>query len=680
MSLLHPEFLLALAALAVPIIVHLFNFRRFKKIVFPNVRFLKEVDLRSRSKNKLKHLLVLFSRMLALACLVIAFSRPFIPAHKNEYVVSEKHVAIYLDNSFSMTLENEDGNLLAQSIEMAEDIAEAFSSNDRFLLLTNDLKAEHQRMLSIDEFKESLASIKESPTTRTYSEIYKRASDAFERRGTEGNKLFFISDFQEQVFDPINTSPKSSMSTSLIRLEHLGQGNVFIDSIWFESPVRNTHSPERLGVRVSNASGKDLFDIPLRLTIDGIQKSLGNMTLKSFSTVDSVLSFTNESTGWKRGRVSIDDYPITFDDEMYFSYEVKENHKIMIIGPSSYTQKVARIFSNDPFYEVETSGERQVDMSSLRNQDFIVLAGVKSVSSGQSRELSKFMENGGSVCILPPQDVNINAMNDLLLALNANTIIQLKSQATKVSSLDSDHPIYQDVFDQIPSNLDLPECNSYFSFVNRVQSSEERILSLQNDKSFLSAFSYGKGKAYVFASGLDDNQSTLSSHSIFITSLLRMAEMSTGTPPIFSDIGADSPISLRLKNKTADVVFSFIGEDGTSFIPEQRSQGSRTQFFERGQVENSGTYSVSWEGNEEALTSFNYDRMESRMEFISEKEAMDELERNGILDIDFIPTDNLKQGGMLSKSVAGTQLWRYFIIAALCFLALEVLLLKFWKS
>ena len=80
MNFLYPAFLFGLFSLAVPVIIHLFNFRKYKKVYFTNVRFLKELKQESESKSKLKNYLILASRLLALTCLVLAFAQPFIPA------------------------------------------------------------------------------------------------------------------------------------------------------------------------------------------------------------------------------------------------------------------------------------------------------------------------------------------------------------------------------------------------------------------------------------------------------------------------------------------------------------------------------------------------------------------------------------------------------------------------
>src|ERR1700749_154283 len=102
MQFLHPGYLYALSAIAVPIIVHLFNFRRYKTVYFSNVKFLREVKEETTSRSRLKHLLVLAARLLALTFLVLAFAQPFIPNKRNTGAGGRRLISFYIDNSFSM--------------------------------------------------------------------------------------------------------------------------------------------------------------------------------------------------------------------------------------------------------------------------------------------------------------------------------------------------------------------------------------------------------------------------------------------------------------------------------------------------------------------------------------------------------------------------------------------------
>src|SRR5215204_2104474 len=117
---LSPTLLYALLLIAIPIIIHLFNFRRFKKVFFTNVRFLKELKQETTSKSKLKHLLVLAARILAVAFLVFAFARPIIPSGQKKQNGSTDAVSVYVDNSFTMQAIRTDGTLLEVACRKAK--------------------------------------------------------------------------------------------------------------------------------------------------------------------------------------------------------------------------------------------------------------------------------------------------------------------------------------------------------------------------------------------------------------------------------------------------------------------------------------------------------------------------------------------------------------------------------
>ena len=93
MQFIYPQILWALLALAIPVIIHLFHFRRFKKVYFTNVKFLKEIKEEKSTRNKLRNLLVLICRLLAYAFIIFAFAQPFIS--KNETTKTGKKLRQY---------------------------------------------------------------------------------------------------------------------------------------------------------------------------------------------------------------------------------------------------------------------------------------------------------------------------------------------------------------------------------------------------------------------------------------------------------------------------------------------------------------------------------------------------------------------------------------------------------
>ena len=113
MQFKHPELLYALFLLLIPILIHLFQLRRFQKVAFTNVAFLKKVTIQTRKSSQLKKWLTLLMRLLALACVIFAFAQPF-TASKTA-LNSEKETVLYIDNSFSMQAKGPNGPLLQRA-------------------------------------------------------------------------------------------------------------------------------------------------------------------------------------------------------------------------------------------------------------------------------------------------------------------------------------------------------------------------------------------------------------------------------------------------------------------------------------------------------------------------------------------------------------------------------------
>ena len=133
MQFKHPEILWFLFLLAIPILVHLFQLRRFQKQYFTNVRFLKELSMQTRKSSKIKKWLLLAARLLLLACLIIAFAQPFFKAADSENKGNE--MVILLDNSYSMQAKGTKGELLKRAVQ---DLLENTPENQQFSLITNN--------------------------------------------------------------------------------------------------------------------------------------------------------------------------------------------------------------------------------------------------------------------------------------------------------------------------------------------------------------------------------------------------------------------------------------------------------------------------------------------------------------------------------------------------------------
>ena len=102
MTFERPEILFFLLLLIIPILIHLFNLNKYKKVYFSNVQLLRKIKTEKKHISNLKKLILLLSRLILLSALILAFAKPFMN-NKNHSENTYKKISIYIDNSLSMS-------------------------------------------------------------------------------------------------------------------------------------------------------------------------------------------------------------------------------------------------------------------------------------------------------------------------------------------------------------------------------------------------------------------------------------------------------------------------------------------------------------------------------------------------------------------------------------------------
>ena len=164
MGFVYPYFLFGLFAVAVPIVIHLFNFRKFKKVYFTNVKLLTDLQSESKKQSKVRDIILLCLRCLTICLLVLLFANPYIKDDKKVLVSdSGNAVLVFVDNSFSMENSSDKGSLLDVAKQKARDIAMQYSQSDVFCLMTQDMSGRHKHFVSRDRFLGMLSEVEISP-------------------------------------------------------------------------------------------------------------------------------------------------------------------------------------------------------------------------------------------------------------------------------------------------------------------------------------------------------------------------------------------------------------------------------------------------------------------------------------------------------------------------------------
>lgn len=663
MKFLYPQFLYALATLAIPIIIHLFNFRKFKTVYFSNVRFLKEVKQQTKAQSELKHLLVLLSRLLTITALVFTFAQPYIP--ENNQIVVDKHaVSIFVDNSFSMNAENENGRLVLDAILKAEVVAEAYQNTDKFQIITSNLKGKHQRLLNKQLFSQELNNIETSSKSPTITKLVNRQSHTLNRSNTEEKTLYLISDFQVSNTDFENLDIDTNINIRLLPIQPNPINNLYIDSCWLNTPNPQSGQNITLRARIIN-KGVKREDVAVQLNINGQQKALATTDIIDEAIVN--LHFVCQQNGWQEATIIINDYPITFDDEFHCAFELKEQLFVQSIYEGKASPYLEKLFEADGYFEFSTQDAQQLNHADLFAQDLIILDELKHVSSGLSQTLQHFVSEGGSLLIFPSEESELPNYKAFLQGLGTDYYLSIDKTPIKITQLHEKHNLFQGVFEELNQKIDFPKIEQYFTQTNFSKTTSSPLLSLENGQALISEYQHRKGKIYLSNIGLEKTFGNFGQHALFVPILYNMASHAGGTQSLYHQIeNTHIPSDLQLSK---ELVYEIKGE-GISFIPQIQSN----QIGVYNQITSAGHYLLINKKREIATLAFNYSRKESNPSVLS----IEELEEfaSQYTNIEVIHANKIALSQKLNTLNKGTALWKLCLIFALGFLALEILIIK----
>lgn len=676
MSFVYPWFLWALLAIALPIIIHLFHFRRFKTVYFTNVKFLKEVKEQTSARSKLKHLLVLLARIMAVIALVLAFSMPFIPAKNGTSRAGNKDVSIYFDNSFSMSAESEDVRLVEKARTRITEIINAYGVDDRIQIITADFEGRDQRLLSKEDARTRVNEIKVTYKVRSLSKVLARQKQAVKAGNNRLKELYIVSDFQKNISD-LEMYQDSTIDLTIVPLQSVQNQNVAIDSAWFQSPVQSLNQPNPLIVKVRNLSKKEIPGLRMSLQIDNQTRPLGTLNLPALTAIYDTVDVPVLRTGWHEAKLNIADFPVEFDNDYYFTFKVDEQVNILQIYQDQPNQFIQASFADNDYFKATAQQVGQLNYAAFAEYDLVILDELPSVPTGLISELKNYVSNAGNVVLFPHPEANVADYNNLCKQFRANTYTSFEEQERKVSYVNFQEFIFNDVFEERRSNLKLPITSSNYKFSRKASTQEEVILRYRDGGSFIGKYKMDKGHLFLCAAPLRlDYSDLVKNGEIFVPMLYKMALSATSENKIAYIIGQDEVLETDNRTTTAEMVYKMKGAR-TSFIPEQRNMGNRMVLGMNNQVQEAGFYNL-YLSPESVLDkfSFNYDRKESYLSFYTPEELV-KLLGNQVAVIEGTNRNDFQE--VINAQSKGSPLWKFCLFACLFFLALETALIRIWK-
>jgi hypothetical protein len=617
---------------------------------------------------------------------VFAFAQPVIKSKSSgKTKVGRKAISIFIDNSFSMESVGKTGSMLETAKTKARELANCFSSTDMFQLLTNDFEGKHQRLLSREEFLQQLEEVKISPVFRTADNVFSRQRDLLLNGDFADRKAYLLSDFQKNFIEKgKEMAVDSSISLTLVPLvANTSKGdNVYIDSCWFEQPVQQAGVVQRLHARVVNSGSKNIENASARLYLQNKLIVPISFSAEAETTQEIVFSFTTKENGIHNGRIEIEDYPVNFDDKLFFTFEVRKSFNVLLVTGAEQKSNAAfrSLFTSDSVFNLVEMSENAIDFIAFAQQDFIVLNGAKKISSGAAQELKKFCESGGSLLFFPATDADIPSCNDFLASCKANLFGVVDTANLRCDKIEIRQGLLAGVFEKEQLNMDLPYAFNHFRLTRNSSVSEEIIFRLMNGQPFLAMYPIGQGKLYLSNSSLDERWTNFIHHALFVPAIYKMTFNSQQPSPIYFPTAQNSVVQLKIRPVNNEINFSVEALDSTlKFIPEVRNLDNATLLFTQGMATLSGNYSLRFGKEILAGLAFNYPREESELSYYSADELKAEVADKKLKGSKILSSTEKGVKEAIEDLEGGTKLWKLFIILTLFFFALEIAFIRLLK-
>ncbi len=670
MNFIYPNFLWALFFIAIPIIIHLFYFRRYKTVYFSNTSLLSEVKDERSSRNKLKHLLVLLSRILAIIFLVLAFAQPFFKSSEKQKI-GEKQVSIYIDNSFSMKAEGNGQLLFDEGKNLAQEIINSYSENDKFQIITNDFEGKHQRLVNKTEAKSFVKDLKISSSLRTSKTVFERQKTIF-KNNELNNIVYQISDFQA---NNVLLKNDTNIQINIVKLQTSEQRNVYIDSVWFTNSFQLKDATNKMVVKFRNESNENTSG-NYQLILNEQAKTIGEYKIDKNSFSLDTLTFKIADVAWNSGKIQISDYPITYDDTYFYSFFVEDKVNVLNITEDDKDNVFQAVFKEIKNVNYQAVKFTKLDYNKLAEQHFIILDKLKTLPTGLSQSLKKYVENGGSVFIVPNKQIAVESYNVLLSGLKIGIFSSENNSKRAVTNLNLKHYILNDLFENTPRDIKLPNTSKHYLLKTKVNSQEEKILSFSNKDSYLSSFTVSSGNVFLLSAPIDKTFSDFTSNALFAPIVYKMAVFGVNNTNLSFEINANTTIKLKNKPTNFEDVVKMKNEE-IEFIPQKNMFGGFLTLSLLNRNIKAGIYDVFTDNKlYKSKIALNYSRSESILKYYSVEELKKKYLDSNIKIISGSKTTIQEQ---IINNKQGKMLWKWFIVFALIFLAVEVLLLRFLK-
>ena len=673
MRFLYPQMLWGLLALLIPILIHLFNFRRHKLVYFSNTAVLRSIQQENAKTRKLKYLVTLLLRCLFIAALVLAFAFPYHPEKQLNVNTENTLVGIYIDNSMSMKGQSQRTTLIEDARQSARDLVHKLNPSNRYLLMTNSFEIQNEYPMNQEEMLDQLDRMNPDGAPVLMGEVIDRFEMLCKQHGFATSTLFVYSDFQSNTFDLSAAKADTALQVVMVPMVPEFKTNLYIDSVWLASPIVQSGLTNELMVRVVNQGDKEVKGMPINFTMNNAMSASTTVDLEKNGTAEVEMQFVVEDSGEQRCSASLTDHPITFDDSYHFVLSVKPSLSVVELGnqPSSS----AMLFDDEQFHYTLMEPSR-FDLTTIAQAQLLIVNESAVINETLQQALLDAVSDGASLVVFPSLDDPQN--NRYLYNKLGLTLMEVDTNATSVEDLALQHAFFNDMILDLPQHPDFPKVKRHVRL--KTNGMATALLTLQNSDPMLMMTSVGKGQAFVMATALDPKWSDLADNALFVPMMVKMAFMGGKMDKLAYTIGQDKMLVLSDISQEGDRQYLFVNSDRSfELMPASEVRNGKVYLYLNDNLPSAGFYDLLINDTLNRVTAWNESRVESKMDFVDSEESSKAFGKAGFDVAAVLDTSDFATADLVEAMAHQSTQWKLFALIALLALIGEIAVLRFWK-
>jgi len=651
MNFTNPNAFWLLFLILIPILIHLFQFRRYKSLKFSNLYFLSAVNEEEKRSRKLKHLLILATRILLIVFLVFSLVKPFL---QSEAMKSEVSLVIVDKTPSNLSFaEGRSNSIVEENISFVNQLYEKYPQQ---------IQAVNQSAEVVQPYAE--IDVEDSQSQFNLSKVIEKHQQA--------EKIMVLSDFQKPVIDENLEFFQDSSKAYVFMPPYLqSPNNTMVDSVWIEQSSINGENVS-VNIRVNSIGNTGEVNVAL----ENEEQLIGTQQVEIEGDNSAVLDFPIgrfSNSGSRNFKVALDGDQIDFDNEFYFTVSSQKKISVLSLSSDQSNELITAVFENQELFELQSENVNNYSFQGLDEHDLVLLHLGDQLNNFASSALKTYAASGNNLVIIPEDDFDqFDFLQDLGF-MNVGPVRSSNESLVRLETPDIQNPFFKNIFSSIDGKLTMPESKLFMKWTNG-----QNILSFVNTYPFL-GLSGKQDNIYAFSTPLKEEYTNFIRHGIFLPILYKIAFSGKKENQVQYSYLDDEIVEISMPDISSGDIFQLKQAD-QELVPEQRISGNQVRLILPQEDINTGYYDIINRKKDKlvAKLALNYPKSESEKKYYTRSEMQDLFQdRNNIAILegyDFSSIDDY-----IAETKKGFPLWKYFLVLALLSLLAEVLIIRFLK-